>query len=236
MKTFQEVADFSTNVVNFYSQEEIFRALISGVQYVYGMDVKGDIAEFGTMTGRTAVAIAVAQKMQFSKFQNDIRGGKRVWFLDSFEGLPKATASADLESPHVKTNIWGSGTCQGLSEEQFTNLILQILPKEQFEVIKGWYSESVKQLNDAKFSMLHIDCDLYSSTMDALEPLFMGKNISPGAILFFDDWNCNFASKEFGERKAWDELVEKYKVKFSDEGSYSIACRKFIIHDYHGIN
>ena len=62
MKTFQEIADFSVNVVNNNAQEEIFKALIGGVQYVYGMDVKGDIAEFGTMTGRTAVAIAVAQK------------------------------------------------------------------------------------------------------------------------------------------------------------------------------
>ena len=84
--------------------------------------------------------------------------------------------------------------------------------------------------------MVHIDCDLYSSTMDALVPLFDGKNISPGAIVFFDDWNCNFASKKFGERKAWDELVEKYQNEFSDEGGYGIACRKFIIHEYAGID
>lgn len=235
MKTFQEIADFAIEIVNNNSQEEILKALIRGVQYAYGMDVKGDIAEFGTMTGRTAVAIAVAHKMQAAKYQNDIRGGKKVWYLDSFEGLPEATQAPDLNSPHVQTNIWGTGTCKGLTDEEFSKLISQILKPGDFEVIKGWYSDTTKMLANSKFSMIHVDCDLYSSTMDALEPLFSGKNISPGAIIFFDDWNCNFASNDYGERKAWEELTSKFKVEFSDEGGYGVVSRKFIVHSYAGV-
>lgn len=59
MQTFQEIADFTSSYVDTEYQFETFRALINGMNYVYGMHVEGDIAEFGTMTGRTAVALSV---------------------------------------------------------------------------------------------------------------------------------------------------------------------------------
>ena len=55
-----------------------------------------------------------------------------------------------------------------------------------------------------------------------------------GAIIFFDDWNCNCASNEFGE-KGVEEIIDKFNLKVSDEGSYSMASRKFIVHDYKGM-
>ena len=80
--------------------------------------------------------------------------------------------------------------------------------------------------------MLHVDCDLYQSTIDALDYLFSRKMISQGAIILFDDWYCNRSSNSHGERKAWQELVLKYKISSEDLGCYAWGGNKFIIQDF----
>ena len=218
---------------NFVS--ETIKTLLAGVAYSYGMDVEGDIAEFGTMTGRTAVGLAVAQKFMTQKYKNIVRKNKKVWFFDSFEGLPEASSKIDLDSPHVKKGDWGPGTCKGLSELEFNNLISSVLDKDQFETVAGWYKDTINNVSKEKFSMVHIDCDLYESSIQVLDGLFSNGQICEGAIIFFDDWNCNYASNQYGERKAWEETVNKFELDYSDEGSYSMASRKFIVHDYTGM-
>lgn len=77
-----------------------------------------------------------------------------------------------------------------------------------------------------------MDCDLCQSTLDALRPLFQRKQITPGAMIMFDNWNCNGGAPEFGERRAWRELVDEFEIVCSDEGGYAWSGRRFIIHSY----
>lgn len=95
------------------------RALSFGVAAVYGGQVDGDIAEFGTMTGTTAVALAraIASCDAHLGYALDIAGlrPKQLHLFDSFEGLPPANNPVDLGSPHVRSGAWGPGTCVGLS-------------------------------------------------------------------------------------------------------------------------
>ena len=57
-------------------------------------------------------------------------------------------------------------------------------PKQSIVVHDGWYSETVSLLPaDTRFAMIHIDCDLYQSTLDALSPLFQRGQVAEGAIL-----------------------------------------------------
>jgi hypothetical protein len=81
-------------------------------------------------------------------------------------------------------------------------------------------------------SPCHVDCDLYASTIDALAPLFARGQVSEGAVILFDDWNCNRASPQYGQRKAWDVLVARHRIRYSDEGRYGMASRRFIVHAY----
>ena len=37
---------------------------------------------------------------------------------------------------------------------------------------------------------------------------------------------------DFGERRAWKEVVEKYKIQYSDQGPYGFASHRFIVHAY----
>lgn len=233
---FQSIVDFSLSYLT-ESNKEIYKTLLNSVHYIYGSDVQGDIAEFGTMTGRTAVCLATGHReMEGALSPFPPRAAKKLWFFDSFEGLQEIKSKVDIESPHVKNKIWTKGGCQGLSSEQFNDLISQISLPNSFKVVEGWFENTVKTLNDEKFAMVHIDCDLYESTIHVLENFFAKKRITPGCIILFDDWNCNFASNSFGERKAWQEMVEKYKIDYSDCGDYAIASKKLIVHTYKGMD
>ena len=78
--------------------------------------------------------------------------------------------------------------------------------------------------------MLHLDCDLYKSTIEVLDHVFSGNRIADGCAVFFDDWNTNRSSPLLGQRRAWRETVEKHGVRFSDGGDYAILGHKFVVH------
>jgi hypothetical protein len=81
-----------------------------------------------------------------------------------------------------------------------------------------------------KFAMVHLDCDLYSSTIEVLEHLFRQRLIADGCVICFDDWNCNRSSPRYGQRRAWNEITEKFPVEYSDCGDYAVLSHKFIVH------
>lgn len=207
---------------------EIRKSLTLSVTYIHGAGVDGDVAEFGTMTGRTATALARAL--------NQYDGSKRLLLFDSFEGLPAAESVVDRVSPHVRSGVWSGGTCQGVSSEQLRVMCRKHLPDSQISIHEGWFSDSLPAVpKDTRLALLHIDSDLYQSAMDVLNHCFACRMVSRGAAIHFDDWDCNQADPRYGERKAWAEIVDKFAVEFSDCGQYGWGCRKFIIHSYRGI-
>jgi hypothetical protein len=56
--------------------------------------------------------------------------------------------------------------------------------------------------------------------------------VSPGAVIHFDDWDCNRADPGLGERRAWSEAVSKFGIEYSDCGQYGWGSRKVIVHSY----
>ncbi|MBT9143398.1 MAG: hypothetical protein DDT29_01801 [Dehalococcoidia bacterium] len=87
------------------SQIEEHKKLSISVEYVCEARVEGDIAEFGTMSGRTASIIARAML----RYDHHETGPKNLHLFDSFKGLPKAESDVDKESPHVISGVWGGG-------------------------------------------------------------------------------------------------------------------------------
>jgi O-methyltransferase len=206
------------------------RGLQEAVYYCYGSAVEGDLVEFGTMTGDTAGAIARAMLAVEAQYGLPAR---RLDLFDSFVGLPQPTAGPDVDSPHVRLGHWAAGGCKVLDSGELASLISEILPSERFRIVPGWFSESVGTLPpETRYGFVHIDCDLYQSTIDALDPLFQRGQIATGTVICFDDWMCNRASDEFGERRAFQELAERYRIAFVPWGSYTWSGARFIIRDY----
>ena len=221
-----------------YHAEAAICALSEGVAAIYGFDVRGDVAEFGTMSGRTAVGLARAiqscDKALGYAAKAYSHGDRRLVLFDSFEGLPELAAdSVDGLSPHVQSGVWRPGALWGVPPEQLAAMTDPYLPRDRVDIVPGWFSDTVRLLTpNRQFALLHIDCDLYSSTMDVLDTLFSRGMVSRGAYIFFDDWNCNGADPDLGERRAWRELVSKYDIAFSDERSYAIFSHCFVVHSY----
>ena len=216
------------------SQIEAYKALALGVEYLAGTEVKGDIVEFGTMTGNTAQFLAFALSgIGNNPNINHQLSKTKLYRFDSFEGLPHSEASPDQDSPHVKKGVWSPGTCKGISKEQLLEMCKEHIPESQILIYAGWFKETLPQLpDDTKFGMIHLDSDLYQSAIDVLDTCFSRGFIQEGTVIFFDDWNCNRASPKYGERRAWLEMQEKYAVDFSDWGSYGFVSYKIIVHSY----
>jgi hypothetical protein len=216
---------------------EAVKELSLAVAAAYGTDVEGDIAEFGTMTGETACGLArgIAASDRYLGYAPDLAGlaRKRLLLFDSFEGLPQSEHEADTQSPHVKTGVWQKGTCKVLNQSELFARVTEHLPKERVAIYPGWFSDTVPALADGSlFALVHVDSDLYQSAIDVLVPLFARGMIAEGARIFFDDWNCNKASPRFGERRAWRECVERFRIDCSDEGAYGMLGHRFIVHSY----
>jgi O-methyltransferase len=220
--------------------KEIAKTLTLCVQYINSAHVNGDVAEFGTMGGFSAQAIATSmvfdlQRQPLGKTASGENPFRMFRLFDSFEGLPEITSPIDQGSPHVMSGAWAKGGCKVLAAPELRERIGRILPPHRFELYEGWFADTVKTLPpETRFAMIHFDGDLYQSTIDALEPLFARGMISTGAVFCFDDWNANRAIPTTGERQAWKELVEKFDIEASSGGDYSVGGTRFIVHSYRG--
>ena len=131
---------------------------------------------------------------------------KRIWSemrffaFDSFQGLPKIDGLDALGSDFEEGG-WSS------NEENFRiNLTKSRFPMEKLVVVPGWFEESctekIKQENSLKrAAIIHIDCDLYSSTKTVLG--FVESLLVDGTVIIFDDWYNFKANPSLGEKKAF---------------------------------
>lgn len=120
-----------------------------------------------------------------------------TWYgFDSFEGLPEAWTLG------AKAGAFGIGGN---------------LPsvRRNVRLIKGFFEDTlprfVAQHSGEKIALLHIDCDLYSSTVTVLNSV--GNMLVPGTIIIFDEL-INYHGWEEGEFKAFMEFTAERKLAF----------------------
>lgn len=210
-------------------QKLVEHTLFLAVQYAYSAGVEGDVLEFGTMTGNSADALAQGIAAFDGKMAG--RGLKVLHLFDSFKGMPKSASPADTGAPQIRDGMWAPGTAVDLSPAALRERLERVIHRDSLKVHKGWFSDTVPIFYE-QVSVVHVDCDLYESTMDALHPLFNKGSIMRGAMILFDDWLFNQANSGHGEHAAWRDLIDRHCIKFSDEGGYGAMGHKFIVHTY----
>jgi len=219
------------------TDDEIKDTLFKSIEYCFVSATPGSFAEFGTYEAVTSASIAKAFKAHQHRYgymdsQHQI-APRKLYFFDSFKGFPEIKHRIDASAPHVAAKAWGKGACRGLSVSQFNEVLASILPSSLFETVPGFYKDTLPQFDpDVRFAFIHVDCDLYESTIDALDLLLARNQVAAGCMILFDDWNCNHASLAHGERKAWQQLAQEHSIQFSDLGSYGCVGQRFIVHSY----
>ena len=80
-------------------------------------------------------------------------------------------------------------------------------------LVKGYFKDTLPKEEIYPIAVAHIDCDLYSSTVEVLE--FLKPRLVDGALLLFDDWFCYRGRSDKGERRAWLESGLKAQEYFN---------------------
>ena len=152
---------------------------------------QGWVLEFGVATGRTL--------NQFATWLPR----KRVIGFDGFEGLPEDWTSRMRKGFFARSN----------------------LPRvrKNCELVVGWFDQTLPGFKKTKIqndpiALLHIDCDLYSSTVTVLDTL--KDNIVSGTVIVFDEY-INYPGWQLDEFRAWQEHCKKYGVKYEYIGYVS---------------
>lgn len=202
------------------------------MEYVTLVKVPGDIVEFGTLNGYTARWLA--------ELMRELGNPAQLRLFDSFEGFPQM-GEVDTASHEGVSGDWAPGIpVPHLGKEKTPALIKAVLssilpaqlPEERVVVEVGWYEETLKRLPPEAPALVHIDCDLYESTLTVLKAL----PLQDGMVLLFDDWNNGRASWKLGERRAFDEwcegLIEDGTSPWTWEAwfSYGWHGQAFIMH------
>jgi O-methyltransferase len=136
--------------------------IISAVQAT--RHVPGDMAEFGVAHGTSAKLIA------------EYGGGKILHLFDTFAGLPEP-------GPHDSPRFCrGSYRCSLESVQQY----LSGLPVEYYQ---GFFPDTAGPVEDKIFSFVHLDVDLYESTLEGLK--FFYPRMSRGGIIISHDYQSS---------------------------------------------
>jgi len=146
------------------------------------------ILEFGVFQGNSLKQIRASLPVE--KFD--------VYGFDSFVGLPEDWVGTNLKAGHFSTG------------ENIPNI-------DNVHFYVGWFKDTIPEYQKiAKdIALIHIDCDLYSSTIDILYGL--SPWIKKGTILVFDEWFYNHNNIEANrqhEQKAFFEWVADNDVKY----------------------
>jgi O-methyltransferase len=148
------------------------------------ISLDGDISELGVYKGGTAKLLARVSNKYTTK---------KVFLFDTFEGLPQPDPTKDI--------YYQKGDMSDTDINEVKNYMSDC---QNIVFYKGLFSDTLCNVSDRIFSMVHIDCDLYSSTFQACE--FFYPRLVQGGVMIFDDYG--FISC-VGAKKAVDEFFSK---------------------------
>jgi len=180
----KELATLSSYSIPFWRRSR--KSKHDTLRYILNKNIipsTGIVTEFGVFKGVTINMIA-------KKYPN-----RKVFGFDSFEGFPDDGRKD-----------W---------QHDFSlNGVLPDVPKNT-QLIKGFFEETlpdfVKDHKNEKFAMLHIDCDIYSSTKTIFEQC--ESMIQPGCIIVFDEL-LHYKGFENHEVLAFYEYLKKTGRRF----------------------
>ncbi len=202
---------------NFTDEKLKFTHILEAINYLRVAELPPVYFEFGCHSARTFSAAVSAAK--FLKIDD-----AKFFAFDSFEGLPETVKEDDgyFESGTFSTPV-----------NDFIRLVKRRsgLELSKENIIKGFYEDSLTldvQSRMPKVGVVHIDVDLYSSTVEVLN--FIKPLLVVGSVLVFDDWYCFAPGSNMGERRALEEFCHNNQsFKVEEWKSYSTFGKSFFV-------
>jgi O-methyltransferase len=188
--------------------------------------LEGDIVECGVWRGG------------FSIFLGHLFSDKSIWVCDSYEGfqpLETAKYKYDMErhTPEYTHNYMGPIS---ISLEEVLNNFEEygLSNQSRIKFLKGFVKDVLPESGIEKISLLRIDVDAYSATLEVLDELY--DKVQPGGYIIFDDsclYECIDAIKYFFKKNNIPEYIhhpttgDKLYLKFkytNDDSGFPSGC------------
>jgi hypothetical protein len=156
---------------------------------------EGNIIECGVYKGSTLLGMAHRLRRRGI---TDVR----LIGCDSFEGFPQPSGEDALNG-----GFFHQRARQGVfSDTTFDRTMTKIRLlgfDAQVSLLKGFFDQTLPTLSSMRFSLAHLDCDLYRSYLTCLE--FLYPRMAPGGHIVFDE----YASEDTypGAKKAIEEFL-----------------------------
>ena len=174
--------------------------------------VPGDIAEMGVYYGGTAWLGAVELL--------DMKSNKHFYLMDSFEGFASPDSALDPSVSERKMAI------ANREFKQFSGFF-SLFPNTSIH--KGYFSDTLRDIKNGRFSFVHIDCDLYNPTKECLE--FFWPRLSPNGLILIHDyvvspWSYIGVKKAVDEFLAVNSLVNIVELLEIPESTHALVFKK----------
>lgn len=169
------------------------------VENIFRDGIEGDFIETGVWRGGACIFMAGLNK---AYNQN-----RKIFVADSFCGLPKPDEkySADKgdnnhEFDYLRVSI----------EEVKNNFRRYGLLTDNVVFLKGFFEDTLPTAPIDKLSILRLDGDMYSSTIQSLENLY--PKLSVGGYVIVDDYALGGCRKAIGDYRDEHSIVDKIKT------------------------
>ncbi|MCB9765939.1 MAG: class I SAM-dependent methyltransferase [Alphaproteobacteria bacterium] len=136
--------------------------------------LEGDLVECGVGRGGTSVF--------FGDFAR--AAGRRVYALDSFEGLPPPDDAVD--NPYFREGDYRTRPGREALLERFRALLAEQGLDAVVRPVPGFFERTLSTLPKGPLALVHVDADLYRSVLQCLEALW--PRLVEGGLLILDDF------------------------------------------------
>ena len=137
----------------------------------------------------------------------EVKGSRTLHLFDTFNGLPDLSMMDDPRQFH-----------KGQYPSSFKDVKTYLKKYSNIYIYKGLFNLNAEQVKNKKFSLVHLDVDLYQSTLSCLK--FFYSKVNKGGVIISHDYYAP------GVKKAFDEFFKAFKealVTFGDWDGVSDA-------------
>jgi predicted O-methyltransferase YrrM len=202
-------------------EKDLTRKYVEALRWIIdreGRAAVGDYLEFGVFMGTSLACFwRAVQKLELTHV--------RLFGFDSFAGLPESAR-------HEDDGYWMAGNYSSRYEETRDRLTRAGVDWKRVFLVKGWFAETARpelahRYQISMAGVVMIDCDLYSSSVEALR--FCGPLIQGSSVVLFDDWfSGGLAEKNLGEKRAFQEFLSANpRLTCEDFGTHGNNSRDF---------
>jgi O-methyltransferase len=158
------------------------RQLDKAIRDLIDRGVPGDLLEAGVWRGGACLYMRAA----LDAFGDTTR---KVWLCDSGEaGFPRPKENCPWDASDNRSQHWIANCSMKMVQRYFEDYGYL---DDQVQFVDGFFSDTLPSIPVKQLALLRSDCDMYGSTMEALELLY--DKVSIGGYIVVDDYGITQA-------------------------------------------